>query len=794
MSGRGRARPASRSAPESSAGPGRRSTRHHQQQELQEQAPEEERPAQLEVPMSTPDYHDDIDPAITGPQDGSMPPPPLPSAKGLRGQDGPIVARRGTRRDPQASSIASVNSMAVTDAFSQAEPQGSASQRTITAHLFGTAGPAASAASSEGDSAPSRNLDRVRRMEQMLPRLFAASENLFSHLCSDQGDAEIWEIDRIGFRGAFAAYLAHYPPVSGNGVGNGNPVIDLARVANDMQIDQASLSWKPIFRTILAANLASLLDDITPIDRQDLLPVLQKWDSHFLDGIVGDDLSNWDVEMKKKIIEQVLMIRIQLSIFTLQSLQRSSHTPFHPYEQIARIWCTGDVSAEAVESFLGDDQDALQLRPVMRADPADAELEKIARDAATLRFTSLCRMLPNEVVVGFDHDISDIHETTYTIGEFEDGLRGFARLCFAENKAAMQQGPSNGRHASLPFAPSDASSRADSQIRSQLESDALAHQFSQVESSAHPQSFDPEGMAMLKRLGHPGPAGYGDGQLLPPHPQRPAPYPPDIGGAPSVEYTGLSLQGGFPPNGTTYGEAAAQTPGSRKRRAPAGPAATGDGAAGSAAPAAKKPRARRRKSDIPVAGAAAALASTATPPSAPTAPAPAAPAPMQPSQYPPLPGSDDEPDLEALAQRTREISAAARKVKQPQVRSAWVRKDVSLLIKAVHAFQCKWSTIEKEIKAGTLKFERNVNQQALRDKARLLKQDFLKADAVLPRGFDLVVLGKKEKEAVIACGKNPFRKEADIDENGRPINTEYNPAAEGAPEVEPQPEAQQEGL
>jgi hypothetical protein len=176
------------------------------------------------------------------------------------------------------------------------------------------------------------------------------------------------------------------------------------------------------------------------------------------------------------------MIRIQLSIFTLQSLQRSSHTPFHPYEQIARIWCTGDVSAEAVESFLGDDQDALQLRPVMRADPADAELEKIARDAATLRFTSLCRMLPNEVVVGFDHDISDIHETTYTIGEFEDGLRGFARLCFAENKAAMQQGPSNGRHASLPFAPSDASSRADSQIRSQLESDALAHQFSQVES------------------------------------------------------------------------------------------------------------------------------------------------------------------------------------------------------------------------------------------------------------------------------------------------------------------------
>ena len=34
------------------------------------------------------------------------------------------------------------------------------------------------------------------------------------------------------------------------------------------------------------------------------------------------------------------------------------------------------------------------------------------------------------------------------------------------------------------------------------------------------------------------------------------------------------------------------------------------------------------------------------------------------------------------------------------------------------------------------------------------------------------MLGKKERNAVIACGKNPDRKEADI-ANGIPINTEY---------------------
>lgn len=59
-----------------------------------------------------------------------------------------------------------------------------------------------------------------------------------------------------------------------------------------------------------------------------------------------------------------------------------------------------------------------------------------------------------------------------------------------------------------------------------------------------------------------------------------------------------------------------------------------------------------------------------------------------------------------------------------------------------------------------------------------------RADGLLPRGFDLVVLGKKEREAVKACGKNPDRKEADIDmsdpEKPRPINTELPTAVHAA--------------
>ena len=160
MSGRGRGRPPSRSAQESAAGPSRRSTRQQQQQQNaaepqhddQEPHPESPPPQeeqqqeqqqqqfqeqqqqqqqqldqlqpQLEAAMPAPNYHQIIDPAITGPQDAGMPPPPVPSAKNLRGQTISHAARRGTRRDMRASSMAStVNSIAPTDAYSsQPEP------------------------------------------------------------------------------------------------------------------------------------------------------------------------------------------------------------------------------------------------------------------------------------------------------------------------------------------------------------------------------------------------------------------------------------------------------------------------------------------------------------------------------------------------------------------------------------------------------------------------------------------------------------------------------------------------
>lgn len=59
-----------------------------------------------------------------------------------------------------------------------------------------------------------------------------------------------------------------------------------------------------------------------------------------------------------------------------------------------------------------------------------------------------------------------------------------------------------------------------------------------------------------------------------------------------------------------------------------------------------------------------------------------------------------------------------------------------------------------------------------------------RTDAPLPPSFDLVVLGKKEKDMVESAGKNPHRREADVDANSRPINTLYDANAMPPPPLQ----------
>jgi hypothetical protein len=308
-------------------------------------------------------------------------------------------------------------------------------------------------------------------MHSMLPRVFTASDDLFTQLCSDQTDAEMWEAERKGFKAAFDAYRNHYVPHPSD------PVVDPALVADTLRLSRDNPQCDRVFRILSAANLVSLLDEITPIDQHDLLLLLQDWNSGFPDFYLGASSDN-DSETKHQVVEQVLMIRTQLAIFTLQK-SKDNTEPFHPFEQVAKIWCDGNVSVEAVEAFLGMDEDALQLKPIARDEP---EADDLAENQNGTRLRSICSMLPNQLVQGGSLDLSELHKS-YPVEGFVDGLRAFVKSRFARIKTLLQQGSYVGADvSSLARAASDAASRPDSQIWSQLAADSMPQSLGRAES------------------------------------------------------------------------------------------------------------------------------------------------------------------------------------------------------------------------------------------------------------------------------------------------------------------------
>lgn len=130
-------------------------------------------------------------------------------------------------------------------------------------------------------------------------------------------------------------------------------------------------------------------------------------------------------------------------------------------------------------------------------------------------------------------------------------------------------------------------------------------------------------------------------------------------------------------------------------------------------------------------------------------------------------------DIPLLTQKARANTRMGREHRPAQRRQKWDPIDSAALIRAIPQFSCGWSQMESEDL-----FMVPRSQQQIRDKARNLKVDFLKADAPLPRGFDGVVLGKKEIDAVQALGRNPFRLENDLDDYGHPVNTVWDPEME----------------
>ncbi|KAK3393134.1 hypothetical protein B0H63DRAFT_457502 [Podospora didyma] len=783
MTGRGRGRPPGpRQPPQQppvAAGRGRRSTRHQDQQQQQQVDPDQE----------TRDFQ--IDPDIASSQSSEMPPPPIPSNRGRSVQSKepelphverpPVaVARKFAPRDTRAQSMASVNSMPVSAADTEmhssqthAELQNRAA-RTPEGTTFTTP------ARSQTYTPSQTTAGRLSLMEKFLTYLPNSTHDLYGHLRNfmSSENSDEWLESREALKDAFNSHRRIFARGSA-------PVVSIQNILDGLGLAKDSPQGMAAAGTIAAANLTNLLDEITyslhfGTDEADPLTLLQAWEEQFPDDFLLT-FNNLDKDMADGITIQTIEIRQQLFIHTLESLQRNNSDtspPINPWEKLMEIFLEPGSTVEQLEDFMQqtDADDYTLALPCKAIGHVNIAANQWLAKSIQARIRNFCSSLPNEAIDGRALNLVSLREA-YPWETFLTSL--------ADDIPRWYKAATEGLVQPISAFGSDAASGADTQIQSQLENEALAHNSARGES--RPAS-DMDAVFSALATGQVGPDGHdAHGRLASQdilqrsreiaylHPRGEVPYPDFRAYADPPQE-----QGGFQSNGSMYAESAALVAG-KKRRAPGEMAhqASGGAAEGGPSPA-KKQRGRRKKAAGPESSGATLVAESSQYPPPPG------------SQYPPPPTPQVEPDFDAVSQRSREISAAHRKVREPQTRSAWVRSDVRLLVKAVDTFKCKWSVIEKEIKAGTIPFDRPRDQQALRDKARLLKQDFLKADGILPPSFDLVVLGKKERAAVIACGKNPDRRESDVI-NGQVVNTEYNRGATAPVHAQqPMPEAEME--
>lgn len=125
--------------------------------------------------------------------------------------------------------------------------------------------------------------------------------------------------------------------------------------------------------------------------------------------------------------------------------------------------------------------------------------------------------------------------------------------------------------------------------------------------------------------------------------------------------------------------------------------------------------------------------------------------------------------------RQPDAAALEHQMQQVKRRVAWSDSDTLLLVDLIDSHNAVWADIARiGNHQGQERFFNPVrNQQACRDRARNYKVDLLLTNKILPRNFDLVALSRKEIDRVVRAGRNPFRREENVDAAGEPTNTVY---------------------
>ncbi|KUI72753.1 hypothetical protein VM1G_08167 [Cytospora mali] len=656
------------------------------------------------------------------PQDSPMPPP---SSRGGRGRPrgrGEQYARRGTRRPSQAPSMpASIQSQHETSTIDYLPTQSEPRDPFTPQRVdLTTAYPYSSVEASQ--PTPRTQDAKANLMNKFVDGLYSASKALSSHLAlEDDHSDKTWRDELEAHKDVFYAHYKIYNAKA-------DVFIDIDAVSARTNSEQSPL-WPRMTRAVATANLVNLLSDIEDLEAHPImvlnrLPLLQRIDDSFpVSFLPGgkQGLEGW--VFGQDTMDQAFAIRTQRYIETLRGVQKAG-----TIRLFARVFLDIDVD-NMTDDMLGEFVEGAPLKDFYGFDINDAQAQKYRDVIAGFR-GMLLEMDSNAIISTLEEE--------YPFQPFLDNLKDWVKTFEASTQGSDSQ--------VLAFN-GDGASAADAQLQQEATQGRFTYagverlrQHMAANTNAH-QAFDNDGFASQA-------PSYGalslddtDRDVL----QR-------SGGQRARDLSQAAIHG---QDGSTYA------------------AAVGD--------AVRQGRKRGRKSaadeDATTKRTRTAADFSAMPPPARRNPG----GDLIPSSS--MSSAGDRIDPVALSRQSQLISKANRKPAQPKQRKPWTAHDTRQLIEAVNTYKAKWSTIERAIKENHIQF--NVSgrdQQGLRDKARLTKVDMLKTDAPLPPGFDLVVLGRKEKEMVRAVGRNPDRKEEDNDPDNETVHnniyTEEDPSSD----------------
>lgn len=239
----------------------------------------------------------------------------------------------------------------------------------------------------EAGDDPIKRASHIRLMKSFLPRLKDAADDLQRHLAARRD--ETWSHELEGFRYFLHLYRKHY-------VKNHLPLyIDIDHALTTMGLDGPSLASLEAGRILSAANLVTLLDDISALTTlPDIaLEKLQVWDMNF-PAAFQPYAADGSRVMDGTVFDVALQIRTERSI---ETLRRHSGNNISLFAYIAAVFCgIESVQSAAEMTSLLDREDGVSPFKTFVSLDLDDRLQEIFHQRCSAQVKNICAMLSDD--------------------------------------------------------------------------------------------------------------------------------------------------------------------------------------------------------------------------------------------------------------------------------------------------------------------------------------------------------------------------------------------------------------